>query len=231
MSTDFSRMLTLLRKERGISQKQAAEELHVSQALLSHYEKGIRECGLQFVVRTADFYQVSCDYLLGRSPHRTGTILQCDDLASPDPSLDKQLRKGGVMATLNKKLIVNSLDIVFDLLQKVGDKTLTTEVSTYFMLGVYHIFRMLYQIHPKNELSLFEIAPETCSQLALAASLRCDAAMAAAITSLLKNKKSPLNFEDLHISTDTLEQEYQQLHTSLLQLLKTVEQNIQQINP
>ena len=68
MNADFPRVLTLLRKERGISQKQAAAELGVSQALLSHYEKGIRECGLDFLVRAADFYSVSCDYLLGRSP-------------------------------------------------------------------------------------------------------------------------------------------------------------------
>lgn len=43
---EFNRIIKLLRKERGITQKQAAEDLGVSQALLSHYEKGIRECGL-----------------------------------------------------------------------------------------------------------------------------------------------------------------------------------------
>ena len=64
---EFNRIIKLLRKERGITQKQAAEDLGVSQALLSHYEKGIRECGLDFVVRVADYYNVSCDYLLGRS--------------------------------------------------------------------------------------------------------------------------------------------------------------------
>ena len=46
---EFNRIIKLLRKERGITQKQAAEDLGVSQALLSHYEKGIRECGLDFV--------------------------------------------------------------------------------------------------------------------------------------------------------------------------------------
>ncbi|MBQ5564765.1 MAG: helix-turn-helix transcriptional regulator, partial [Clostridia bacterium] len=51
--SDFPRMITLLRKERGLSQKQVALELDVSQALLSHYEKGIRECGLDFVVKMA----------------------------------------------------------------------------------------------------------------------------------------------------------------------------------
>ena len=44
--SEFSRIITLLRKEKGITQKQAAEQLGVSQALLSHYEKGIRECGV-----------------------------------------------------------------------------------------------------------------------------------------------------------------------------------------
>ena len=68
MNQNFPRIITLLRKERGLSQKKAAESLEISQALLSHYEKGIRECGLDFVVKVADFYQVSCDYLLGRSP-------------------------------------------------------------------------------------------------------------------------------------------------------------------
>ena len=42
---EFNRIIKLLRTERGITQKQAAEDLHISQALLSHYEKGIRECG------------------------------------------------------------------------------------------------------------------------------------------------------------------------------------------
>lgn len=56
---EFNRIIKLLRKERGITQKQAAEDLGVSQALLSHYEKGIRECGLDFVVRVAD-YTMEC---------------------------------------------------------------------------------------------------------------------------------------------------------------------------
>ena len=75
MNDHFPRIITLLRKERKLSQKKAAEALGVSQALLSHYEKGIRECGLDFVTRAADFYDVSCDYLLGRSPNRNGAIL------------------------------------------------------------------------------------------------------------------------------------------------------------
>ena len=84
MNSNFSRIMTLLRKEQGYSQKKVAEELGVSQALLSHYEKGIRECGLDFVVRAADFYNVSCDYLLGRTPDRSGATLTVEDIPEPD---------------------------------------------------------------------------------------------------------------------------------------------------
>ena len=68
MNNEFPRILSLLRKERGLTQKQVATDLDVAQALLSHYEKGKRECGLDFLVKAADYYNVSTDYLLGRSP-------------------------------------------------------------------------------------------------------------------------------------------------------------------
>ena len=68
----FSSVLSQLRKERGISQKKAATDLGISQALLSHYEKGIRECGLDFVIKCSDYYGVTTDYLLGTSESRNG---------------------------------------------------------------------------------------------------------------------------------------------------------------
>ena len=40
MNDDFSRVLSLLRQEMGISQRKAAAALGISQALLSHYEIG-----------------------------------------------------------------------------------------------------------------------------------------------------------------------------------------------
>ena len=71
MERTFAMRLTDLRKESGISQKDAAAALGVSQALLSHYEKGIRECGLDFVARASDYYDVTCDYLLGKSSFKS----------------------------------------------------------------------------------------------------------------------------------------------------------------
>ena len=109
---EFNRIIKLLRKERGITQKQAAEDLGVSQALLSHYEKGIRECGLDFVVRVADYYNVSCDYLLGRSAERNGMMLSAEDLPNPEKMKDN-VYHGSVLPTMNKKLISNSLNVLY----------------------------------------------------------------------------------------------------------------------
>ena len=63
----FCRILGDLRREKGVSQRKAATDLHISQALLSHYENGAREPGLSFVCRACDYYGVSADYILGRS--------------------------------------------------------------------------------------------------------------------------------------------------------------------
>ena len=141
---EFNRIIKLLRKERGITQKQAAEDLGVSQALLSHYEKGIRECGLDFVVRVADYYNVSCDYLLGRSAERNGMMLSAEDLPNPDKMKDN-IYHGSVLPTMNKKLISNSLNVLYAKIGQCHSKALTTEVSAYLMMAVAKMFRQRVQ--------------------------------------------------------------------------------------
>ena len=66
----FAANLSKLRREKGLSQRQAAAELGISQALLSHYETDAREPKLDFVVRVCDYYAVTTDFLLGRTKER-----------------------------------------------------------------------------------------------------------------------------------------------------------------
>ncbi len=93
MNERFARALGSLRREKGISQRQAARDLSVSQALLSHYENGVREPGLSFVVRACDYYGVSADYLLGRAdgPEERSPEVSA---AHPDPLADALVRAG-----------------------------------------------------------------------------------------------------------------------------------------
>ena len=101
MNNNFPRIYTTQERKR-ISQKQVAADLQISQALLSHYEKGIRECGLDFVVKVADYYGVSCDYLLGRTPDRNGATLTVEDLPEPDAAGKDNTYRGSLLPTLTK---------------------------------------------------------------------------------------------------------------------------------
>ena len=72
MKSAFAEALGDLRREKNLSQRRAAEQLGVSQALLSHYENDAREPKLDFVIRACDYYGVTADYILGRSVKQKG---------------------------------------------------------------------------------------------------------------------------------------------------------------
>lgn len=55
------------RIDRGYTQKQIAEYLGISQNTYSQYEIGVLNYPLDVVVKLADFYCVSTDFLLGRT--------------------------------------------------------------------------------------------------------------------------------------------------------------------
>ena len=59
--------LKQLRTERGISQVRLAMELSVSQHTISRYETGEREADYAMLIRIADYFDVSVDYLLERT--------------------------------------------------------------------------------------------------------------------------------------------------------------------
>ncbi len=70
----FARSLAKLRKEKKVSQRTAAAALGVSQALLSHYENGLREPGLEFLAKAGRYYGCSVDRLLGLETLPTETV-------------------------------------------------------------------------------------------------------------------------------------------------------------
>lgn len=61
--------LISLRENHDIYQKELAAYLNVSVATISNYEKGVHEPNMETLCKLADFYNVSTDYLLGRTPN------------------------------------------------------------------------------------------------------------------------------------------------------------------
>ncbi|MFS0878315.1 helix-turn-helix domain-containing protein [Solibacillus isronensis] len=67
MSELLGKRLKALREKKGISQKFVATKIGVNNSTLSGYESGYREPDGETLLRLADFYEVTTDYLLGRS--------------------------------------------------------------------------------------------------------------------------------------------------------------------
>lgn len=227
VNSEFPRILTLLRKEKGVSQKTAAASLQVSQALLSHYEKGIRECGLSFLVRAADYYGVSCDYMLGRTPDRTGTTLSIDEIPEADAAGKENLFRGGILTVLNKKLIANSLNILFDKLNRAGSTDLVKEVSDYLMVAVYQMFRLVYGANKGNQAAIFKL-PETIAHPYASAAMEMHWANASAIAQdkPMAGMERIQNPQELEMSTESITNTYPLFGTSLLNLVSTAEKAI-----
>ena len=59
--------LKYLRKKRGISQLKLAMDLSMSQNSISRYENGVREADYESLIKFADYFDVSIDYLLERT--------------------------------------------------------------------------------------------------------------------------------------------------------------------
>ena len=208
MNSDFPRIITFLRKERGLSQKQVAADLGISQALLSHYEKGIRECGLDFLVKAADYFEVSCDYLLGRTVQRRLASVSADDLPESD---EIRHLKGNMINQINKKLLMNTTTVIFDLLAQIGSKRLTNAVSNYLMSAEYQIFRTIYSAQEQNSQTMFSIDRNRYKNLNSASML------------IERNELS------LSLSPDVISTYFDKGASSLFNLIQYAERNIKNL--
>ena len=56
-----------LREDKDLKQKEVAAILGIDQRVYSNYETGKREIPTRYVVKLADFYKTSTDFILGRT--------------------------------------------------------------------------------------------------------------------------------------------------------------------
>ena len=72
----FSDRVRQLRKENRITQMQLAENIKVSDRTIKRYESAEIEPTMSVIIAIADFFNVSADYLLGRSDNHIPPIVQ-----------------------------------------------------------------------------------------------------------------------------------------------------------
>ena len=208
--------MTFLRKERGLSQKQAASDLNISQALLSHYEKGVRECGLDFLVRAAEYYDVSTDYLLGRTVQRTPSTV--GELPDSD---DIRHLKGNMINQINRKLLMNTTTVIYDLLAQMGSKRLTNAVSNYLMCAEYQVFRGIYCAEETNSQTMFSLDKNRYKNLTTS-SMILDLEIAEAV---IEREKLALS-----LSPDIISSYFDKGASSLFNLIQFSERNVRNHN-
>ncbi|HEY9059980.1 MAG TPA: helix-turn-helix transcriptional regulator [Pseudobacteroides sp.] len=86
--------LKLLRKEKNLSQKDLGEAFGIPRTSIANWESRGSDPELKTVIKIADFFNVSLDYLLGRSNIRNykfteSLALTVANLTSNDPELER----------------------------------------------------------------------------------------------------------------------------------------------
>lgn len=221
MNKDFPRVMKLLRKERGLRQKEAADQLGIAQALLSHYENGKRECGLDFLVHAANFYGVSVDYILGRTSSRNGTVVSEEELPESTVSESYGGDPNGLSVAFRKKLITNAVEVIFSLLMKAKNAKLTKAVSSYIVTAVYRAFRMVYSAGGKNDENGFAVPFDDVSGM-------CAAQLA--LDDVRAKSAAHDGTADERITNSRIEQEYPKQSTALFSIVTNVERDLQKFD-
>lgn len=219
MTSDFSRTLALLRREKKISQRTAAGDLGVSQALLSHYENGLREPGLAFVVRAADYYGVSCDYLLGRSMARDGS-------AVPD-----ERKAGSADAQTRKSRVSDALSLLLDMAAQTGSTQLPGEIEGYISVLIYKAYRYLYLADPTGVEAVFRAGREQFDYLCDARLKRHELRIRAAAGGQGGFGMEKETLHRLPIAPNDLAARYPTLAPAFLTVLQQVSDAIEEIFP
>lgn len=60
-----------LREDKDLTQSDIAKILNIQQTVYSRYERGVQNIPLEYLLKLADFYNASTDYILGRTNELT----------------------------------------------------------------------------------------------------------------------------------------------------------------
>lgn len=210
MENKFAKNIVLLRNQRKLSQKQVASNLGISQALLSHYEKGVRECGLDFLVKIADFYGVTTDYLLGRTAAVQGS--SDENKAQSDKQLPPALRY--------RRATVHCIEVLYDMLARCQNAQLTEKTGEYLYLAVYRVFRTVYSANSDEPDELFGVPRYMFGAM-------CDANMRITGTVLQRAATGDAGATYLSLSADVMQDTYDKKFASVKRMISRTEQIIE----
>ncbi|MCM6851672.1 helix-turn-helix domain-containing protein [Lactococcus lactis] len=135
----FNEQLKTLRKINGLTQKELAEKLKIKQNSYSDWENGKSEPNIEMLVRIADYFDVSLDYLLGgKMKNITEEFSLC-------------LKKLSMKRKLSQKQIAEELKISKQQYSKWEGGIITTNAETLVRLANYFDVSIDYLLGRKSE--------------------------------------------------------------------------------
>lgn len=101
-----------LRKDRGLTQKDFADILHVSKSAVSHYEQGISVPTIQALITIADYFNVNVDYLLGRCKDNI-KYSDINDIYLNSYTVGKLLTMSLSLSKKKRKYLIDTINMLF----------------------------------------------------------------------------------------------------------------------
>ena len=140
--------------------------------------------------------------------------------------LDKTVKKYKVKGVCGVGMSPASQQVM-DLLAKSNCKPLINEVSSFLMLAVYRMFRLVYSANPRNQNALFTI-PDTVSQQYADAAMQIHCANALSISKgdPAVDMEKIKDLEPLMVTTEGLSKAYPLFASSLLNLIQNAETRV-----
>lgn len=205
----LSQNLSSLRKKRGISQKSAASQLGISQALLSHYEKGIRECSLEFLGKLADFYNVSTDYLLGREDtYALNPLMKAMQGKSTEHSPEHEN---------SKRITLQAIARIYAVCDEVQNKKLQEELDQTTTVYLYYLMRVL-QLGTSTDKSYYNLPEDRALLFAQSYLQTCYLRICKRVEALPAKKQELIDF-----GSESLRAEHPACSAAISSLINEVE--------
>ena len=98
--------LRQIREKKGFTQTKLSVDIEVSQELISHYETGKSKPNIETLIKLAEYFNCSTDYLL----ERTNNPSTVKDLNTKDIEINNIIDKYNSLSAENKKQFSNYLD-------------------------------------------------------------------------------------------------------------------------
>ena len=170
------------------------------------------------MVKTADFYGVSVDYLLGRTTNPNSDRSEPDQIPDVEDLEDVNRKKSNTYCMLNRKIIINSTAVIYSILAEINNKKLSKCVSDYLSVAEYSIFRKIYSLKENNVNDVFSL--DNIDDYCYASQSLNNAR--------INDIKMNNSIEGLELNDEILSEKFSDSYPSLRQLIKNAEKTLSQ---